>query len=111
MSLDRLLDQDVTVIAQGASTRDTEGRDTTPWTDQATYKGRAEQLKGTENITPPGAQVGDWIIFLESAAVLDGKNRLRVDGVTFELVGPPERHRIPQRGVHHVEALARVVSV
>ena len=110
MSLQSLLVHDVTVVTPG-STTDRYGNTVADWatSTSTTVKGWITQSSGTENEDGRDAQIGEWRLFLPAGTVVDGHARVEWGGITFEVVGPPERAWTP-RGEHHVEVQLRVVE-
>jgi hypothetical protein len=50
----------------------------------------------------------DWLLCLEAAAPVTGYDRVTVDGIEYEVVGPPWLVQNPRtRSTDHVEALLR----
>lgn len=82
---------------------DSEGNQSGSFATTTTYMGRLEQRSGAERVLAGDTQQAEWMLILPAGAVIDGRDRVEVDGVTFEVVGPPVRHKTP-RGEHHVEA-------
>lgn len=55
-------------------------------------------------------QTADARLWLRAATVLTGSSRVRVAGVTYEVIGQPARWAAPGRVEHHVQAELRVVT-
>lgn len=73
------------------------------------YPAWLEQTASEERTEDRDTQLADWLLVLPAGAVVDGNDRVQVEGKTFEVVGPPARVHTP-RGEHHVEARLRSVS-
>lgn len=73
------------------------------------YPAWLEQTAGDERTEDRDTQLADWLLVLPVGAVIDGNDRVQVEGKTFEVVGPPARVHTP-RGEHHVEARLRSVD-
>jgi hypothetical protein len=112
MSLDTLLTQTVTVIrwSQATQAADSEGNDlpSTP-PSRVDYAGLVQQLTTSEDRTGPDIDTTTHRLFLPPTAVIDGGDRVEESGRLFEIVGAPDVLRTP-RGVHHIEALLRLVT-
>lgn len=110
MSLRALLSQTV-IVLRYSDTAETDGYgNLVPgWTSPRQYPGRLEPQAGSEVTTGSSVQVSDWKLYLPPEAVIEGRDRVQADGVTYEVVGPPARRRTP-RGDHHVEVRLQVVD-
>jgi hypothetical protein len=70
----------------------------------------AEQAKATEP-GDPHYQAEDWRIVVAPEVTVDGLDAVEIDGLRFEIVGPPWRAVDPRSDtVHHVELAARRTS-
>lgn len=117
MDVSHLLTQTVTVtrVAQTGPV-DKYGNPTAVETS-ATFRGHLQPLSrllaGTEVTAGRDTQMSRRVLFLELAAsgLVDGTDRVEIDGVTFELDGPPAPWHNPQsRRVEYLEAeLVRVI--
>lgn len=103
MSILRLLTQTCTVYTHTAGSRDEYGEVADTFTAGTSYPCRLEFRTGTENLNDRDTQLAGYLLFLPPEAVLDGHDRVVVDGVTYEVDGPPLKQSTP-RGVHHIEA-------
>lgn len=72
-----------------------------------TFRCRIEQVAASETIDPGrDALVATYRIYANDLGI-GGRDRVVVEGVTYEVVGPP--HLVAGRsGTHHLEALLRV---
>lgn len=71
--------------------------------DTFTRTGGERQVQGDQ-------QIEEFTLILEASAFVDGNDRVTVNGVTFEVVGPPWRAENPRtRVIDHVEAVLRRV--
>ncbi len=110
MSFAGLLVHDVTILT-AARAENRYGREEKDWSSatETTAKGWVSQSSRSEVIDGREAQVSSWVLFLHPDAVLDGLDRVRWEGITFEVDGPPNPAWTP-RGLHHYEAPLRVVD-
>lgn len=110
MTVEALMVRDVTILSAASST-DRYGNPTNDWaaaTSTAT-KGWLAQQARDEVLGNRDAQTSGWVVYLPAGTVIDGSDRVVVDGQTFEVDGPPNRAWSP-RGEHHVEAALNVVE-
>lgn len=77
-----------------------------------------QQASRSEQTVDANWQIGDWNLYLAptdsdgNETELDGSDTVTVDGVPYEVVGPPWPARNPRTGVlSHIEARLRKVSV
>jgi hypothetical protein len=76
----------------------------------ATVKGWFDQLTETESQTPTrDVQEVTGIVFLPHGTPIDTDARVKVDGSTFQVLGPPKVAWTP-RGAHHIEVSVRYVD-
>lgn len=69
-----------------------------------------QQVTRNEDTVDSDQQSQDWVLFLEPAADLEGSDRVAVDAVSYEVIGPPWAARNPRTGVTtHIEAQVRRV--
>lgn len=68
-----------------------------------------QQTAAQEVTTGRDTQVSDWLLFLLPEVSITGDSRVfRIsDGVTFEVLGPPNVLTHPRKGPHHIEARLR----
>lgn len=92
MDVRRLLSQTVTVtrVATDSTTVDDMG-DPTTTTTTATFRGYVWQTSRSDETANTDVQTEDWRLVLERSAVgqIDGGDRVTVDGVEYEVDGPP----------------------
>jgi hypothetical protein len=111
----RLLTQTVSIVTAGTTTTvDTEGNPTRAAAATTTVPARLERAGGfidgtSETADGPVISTTDWLLILAPAVVIGQHDQVTVDGVRFEVVGPPVQQRTPA-GVHHIEARLRQVS-
>lgn len=110
MSFEALLVHDVTILT-ATSSESRYGDTEKNWTDptESTVKGWVSQRSQLEDHDQREAQVSDWVLFLHPDATISGANRVRWEGITFEVEGPVNPAWSP-RGVHHLEVPLRVVT-
>lgn len=97
----------VTVVADTGSP-DAFG-DPTPTTSTQTFACWLSQTQRSEATANADVQHETWVLYLEVAAAgVEGFDRVTVDGITYELDGPPWPARNPRtRLVTHVECTLR----
>lgn len=109
MSFAGLLDHDVDILTPTTTADRYGGTTKTGWTE-TTVKGWVSQRGGSESTDLREAQVGTWVLFLHPDATIDGIDRVRWEGITFEVDGPPNPAYRPGSGLHHYEVPLRVVD-
>lgn len=109
MTLQRLLGQTATLSKWTAGTEDVYGNVTVTYTDGGVWPVRLEQTGGTETTVDEDTLISDWRLIGRADMPIGGRDRVTVDGITFEVVGPPAVQRTP-RGPHHIEARLRHVA-
>lgn len=112
MSLTALLAQTATATLVSTSTTLDDMGDPATATTTATYRCLLQQSSRREDTANRDVQIGDWNLYLEpAAAVLEGGDRVEIDGVSYELDGPPWPTFHPRtRSVQHVEASVKRVT-
>lgn len=111
MSLAALMVRDITILRAVTSTDRYGNVQADNWTHATTTATKAwvsQRFEG-EELDGRNAQIRDWVAFLPAGTVIDGGDRVRCDGMTFEVIGPPHRAWRPS-GEHHVEAQLRAVQ-
>lgn len=100
MSLARMLGQTAEIF-RPTKTADGFGdpRDQWPTTPSQSVKCRLQQVSGTEDTDGRDLAVGQWRVYLPDTAVISEKDRVRVDGKTFEVVTVYPVHQ--PSGLHH----------
>lgn len=67
-----------------------------------------QQKERDEAQTDSGVQSETWNLYLVPTATIGGGDRVEVDDVTYEVIGPPWRARHPRSGdITHIEATVR----
>ena len=67
-----------------------------------------QQAQRDEEQDDTAVQTETWNLYLVPTATIDGGDRVAVDGVTYEVIGPPWRARHPRSGdISHIEAPVR----
>lgn len=106
----RLLDQTVTILARDTSGTDDWGRAVETWPEPGVdVRGRLELATGAEETDDQDVQTSRWRLFLKPDVTISGRDRVRADGVTYEVDGPPTVQRTP-RGPHHLQVSLRAVQ-
>jgi hypothetical protein len=73
---------------------------TTCWLDPA---------RSFENTSGQETYTQDWTLYLPAGTLIDASDKVEVDGVAYEILGPPRRFTKPPTTVeHHVEVDVRV---
>lgn len=104
-----LLTQAVTIVHAG-STTDRYGNTVPDWdaATRTTVMAWVQQTTGSEVTEQRNAQIGDWLMICDPAAVT-GADRVEWAGLVFEVLGPPAPVPTPQ-GIHHTEVRLRTVD-
>lgn len=105
----QLLTEQVTVLARNEGAIDAYNRPAESWAASVTVNGRLELVTPSEGTDEQDVQVGRYRLFVPHDTAISGRDRVKVDGVTYQLLGPPIVHRTP-RGAHHIEAVCRAVA-
>jgi hypothetical protein len=109
MTLRRLLSQTATVLTHSNGTADDYGNSTPGYSAGTDYPCRLELRTSDENRSDRDTQLtGLWLV-LEPDAVIDGHDRVRVDGITYEVNGPPMM-QATNRAQSHIEVNLRRAS-
>ena len=102
MRAERLLVSDVTVISTTQAGDPDEMGDPTEETSSTTYAraGYAWQTSRDDRTANTDLQVEEWRAVLDRklAGLVDGTDRLTIEGITFELDGPPWPAKNPRTG-------------
>lgn len=111
MSLTNLMTRDVTVL-RAATSPNRYRNEVADWSNatETVTKGWLAQTSSTE---PASAgrdpEVTLWHLYLPADTEIVAADRIVVDDVTYEVIGPPNRARTPG-AEHHVEATVRLVA-
>lgn len=109
MNVDHLLTSSATITTvTDTGSADAFG-DPTHVTTTTTFACWLSQSQRSESTANANTQQETWTLYLEAAAAtVDGYDRVTVDGVTYELDGPPWPARNPRtRLISHVECTLR----
>lgn len=112
MSLTSLMVHDVTVVRAG-SVETRYGDDVKDWSaaTETTVKGWVSQGDRVEDVDSREAQSRSFTVFLPADTDVTGLDRLVWEGLTLEVVGPPNWAWNPRmNAVHHIELTAREVT-
>lgn len=106
-----LLTEMVTILNRQTGDGDDDwGRPPETWPEPGTdIPGRLELAAPDEGTDEQDVQFGRRRLFLPAGTTISGRDRVRVDGILYEVVGPPIIHRTP-RGPHHIEAVCSAVQ-
>lgn len=111
MSLTNLMTRDVTVV-RPASTTNRYHNAVADW-DNATETATKGWIAQSSSSEPTSAgrdpEVTFWHLYLPVGTDIVAADRVVVDDVTYEVVGPPNRAHTPL-AEHHVEATVRLVA-
>lgn len=110
MSFDRLLVQSVTVLT-ASSTTDRYGNTVVDWTNAAsrTVNGWVAQTGSVEELLGRDATTTVAVVFLPAGDPITAKDRVVLDGVTYEVDGVPNPAN-SRRGVHHLQVRLKNVE-
>lgn len=112
MSLARLANQEVEILPFDEGATDEYNNPTPTWPEENVRKttGWLEQIGERENTDDRNTQITEWtLVIADPDAELGGRDRVRIDGITYEVIGPPRGPRTP-RGRHHLEVRLRHVD-
>lgn len=104
MSLASLLNLTCTITRRtqaGAADRyNTPGQSTTTTTTVC----ELQQTSADENVTDRDAQASDFLLILPAGTAIDGGDKVTIEGVEYEVAGPPWAARNPRtQSASHVE--------
>lgn len=104
MSLATLMVRTVDVITAGSRT-DAYGDTQPDWAaaTEAHTTGWLAQQTSTENLDGRNSTSTTLVLTLPAATAITARDRVRIDGVVYELIGAPLSAWTP-RGEHHIEA-------
>lgn len=110
MTIEGFFVRDVTIVRAGVTT-DRYGNESTDWSAAASWatKGWLARADQSEDQDGRDALISGWVLRLPVGTDITGRDRVRVDGTTYELDGPPNRPWTP-RGEHHVRCRLRLVE-
>lgn len=104
MNATGLFNQDVTIVSRALSTRDKYGDQEFSETS-TTVRGYVEQRQRSEQGADDAVERTEWLLMVPADTSIDADARVEVDGVQFEVVGPPWPVRNPRtRVTSHLEA-------
>lgn len=107
--LDHLLTQDATLVGRSEGATDPYGQPSQTWADIGTVKTFMQPTNAQERQVGSDTQIATFKAFMPPDTPIDGLDRIRVDGTTYNILGPPLPHRTP-RGVHHLQLMLEVVD-
>lgn len=112
MSLARIANEPIEIIPFDDDAEDEYGNPQSSWSEAKVRKstGWLEQVGERENTDDRNTQVTEWLLVISDPETeLGGRDRVRINGVTYEVIGPPNAQHTP-RGRHHLEAKLRLVD-
>ena len=111
MSIEALMTQPVTIL-RGVEVTDRYGSKTFDWTAATSAQTTAwiARRDGSEVLDHRNAEISQWIGMFPKDVDLRAGDRVVRWGVTFEVDEPPNPAHRPQSGLHHVEAMLKVVE-
>lgn len=107
--LTALLPQTVVISTYSEGSQSPRGVPTATWTPQPPVQGRLQQTGGGEITDGQQTTIADWLLILPGGTAIGSKDKVAIDGQTFEVVGPPNRV-YGATSEHHVEARLRSVT-
>lgn len=111
MTLATLLNRTVTVQRRAVTDTDVYGNDTVELTSVAIVNGYIEQTDAAEVTIDRTTYTTTHLVMLDAGTDVRGGDRLVCDGVSYEVIGPPDRPYNPRaRATSHIECRARVVT-
>ena len=110
MSLDRLLNQPLSIERRSGTTTDAYGNEVPGTTATVVTVGYLEQTDATEVTVDRDTFISTWRAVLHPTEGIDGTDRITYAGAVYEVVGKPHSVWNPRRAaVHHIEC--RLVEV
>lgn len=109
MNLAHLFTQTATLVSMVEGATDPYGQPTESWDDIGTAKTFMQPTNAQERQVGSSTQIATFKAFMPAGTPVDGLDRIRVDGTTYNILGPPLPHRTPA-GVHHLQLMLEVVS-
>lgn len=109
MSLESLLSQTVTILHQIVSAEDEYGATVKTWGNPTTHRGRLSSQTPREITDGRDTLIADWVLYLLPDASITGRDRVTVNGVTFQVIGPPALLETPVQS-SHIKANLRAVN-
>jgi hypothetical protein len=98
----------ITHVAQSGAPDDY--GDPTEQTSTTTALCEFQQQQRSEDTVDADRQSESWTLFVEPDATIDGGDRIEIDGVTYQVDGPPWHARNPRTQIEtHIEARVRRV--
>ncbi len=110
MSVELLMTRVVTIQRRDGGAKDKYGNEIPYTSSTVTVQGHIEQTSEQEITLDRETYISEWRIFLPAGTEIDGKDRVIVDGQTFEIIGPPAHPWRPGTGEHHVLCQARAIT-
>ncbi len=106
-----MLDQEVTVVRTPLSVTDRYNNRAAGAPRRTVYRGRLEDAGGTEDVggSSRATTIREWLVFLPRDADVAASDILEVDGVSYEVISPPQQGRGHGR-MTHVEIRARRIA-
>lgn len=110
MSLVSLMVRDITILVPGTRT-DAYGDTQLDWTTPVgtLTQGWLAQQTSTEVVDGRNTTVSELVLTLPAGTAINARDRVRVDGVVYEIIDEPLAAWTP-RGEHHIEAKLRLVT-
>jgi len=101
------LPQTVTILRYTEGAVDAFGNAAASWVaDATTYPGRLRRTSEAEVPAAGERGVASWTLYMEGSVPLSSRDRVQVEGSTYELDGDPY-YVYGSRDVHHLEARLR----
>lgn len=94
-TLDDARTQTVQVLVRSAGAEDVFGNPADSYAAPVSYTGLVVPVSAQEVTEDRETQISDRKLRLPYDAVISGRDRVVCEGVTYEVVGPPERHQAP----------------
>lgn len=95
------------VVTSTVTAADSEGNWTSASATTASYPAYLEPRDVTETVAGREIGLSNFLLILPADADVEGHDTVRVDGVRYEVVGPPKPYHIPSSGLHHIELVLR----
>lgn len=110
MSFKKMLTTPVTIV-RAAVVTDRYGAESADWTNarRTSTVGWLNDVSSSEVVDGRDALISGWKLYLPADADVTGFDRVEIDGVTYEVNGPPSKAQTPKR-VHHIECRLLLVE-
>jgi hypothetical protein len=111
VTIEQLMTHPVTILHRSVSgSADEYGNPLTDTDSTTDLLGYFQQTSAHEITVGQETYTSDAILILAAGTVIDGSDQALIDGLIYELVGPPARPWRPSTGEHHVSCRLQQVT-